>query len=168
MTAILRALELMQGKALNVDIYVLFSTQEETGSAGAITGVQSICPDYCIAVDVTHGETPDSPKGKCFSIGGGPAIGVGPNMNRRMTQRLIDLAKAEAIDYQLEVMSGHTGTNAWPVQICNEGIATAVLSVPLKYMHTPIEVISRRDLESTAKLLAAFVLDAGKENGYAE
>ena len=168
MTAILRALELLQGQALDVDVYVLFSTQEETGSAGAITAVRSICPDLCVAVDVTHGDTPDSPKGKCFPIGGGPAIGVGPNMNRRLTRRLIDLAKAEKIDHQLEVMSGHTGTNAWPIQVCNEGIATAVLSVPLKYMHTPIEVISRTDLEATAKLLAAFVLDAGKEVGHAE
>lgn len=168
MVSILRALELLREQELCVDLYVLFSTQEETSSAGAITAVNQICPDFCIAVDVTHGETPDSPKEKALKMGGGPAIGVGPNMNRNLTKKLISLAKEETIDYQLEIMAGHTGTNAWPIQICCEGIATAVVSLPLKYMHTPIEVISRTDLESTAKLLAAFAADAGKEGEHAE
>lgn len=167
MASILRALELLLGKELLVDLYILFSTQEETSSAGAITGVNAIRPDICVAVDVTHGETPDSPKEKALKIGGGPAIGVGPNMTRRLTQRLVDLATEKQIDYQLEVMAGHTGTNAWPMQICAEGVATAVVSLPLKYMHTPIEVISCTDLESTARLLAAFVEDAGKEGAHA-
>ena len=165
--AILRALELLQGKELDVDLYVVFSTQEETSSAGAITAVNEIAPDMCVAVDVTHGETPDAPKDKALKMGGGPAVGVGPNMNRALTQKLIQLAKEEQIDCQMEVMAGHTGTNAWPVQICREGIATAVVSLPLKYMHTPIEVISRTDLESTAKLLAALVSAVGKEDGRA-
>lgn len=168
MTAILRALELLQERELDVDLYVLFSTQEETSSAGAITAVNDIKPDICVAVDVTHGQTPDGPKDKTFALGGGPAIGMGPNMSRELTRTLIDLAGQENIDYHIEVMSGHTGTNAWLMQICREGIATAVLSLPLKYMHTPVEVISRTDLESTAKLLAAFAAQAGKEDGHAQ
>lgn len=166
MTAILRALELLQEHELEVDLYVLFSTQEETSSAGAITAVNQICPDICVAVDVTHGQTPDAPKEQTLKIGGGPAIGMGPNMSRALTQRLISLAEREGIDHQVEVMTGHTGTNAWPMQICREGIATAVVSLPLKYMHTPVEVISCTDLESTARLLAAFV--AGEGDGHAE
>ncbi len=167
MTAIVRTLELLQGKELDVDLYVLFSTQEETSSAGAITAVNTIAPDICVAVDVTHGRTPDGPKDKTFDLGGGPAIGTGPNMSRTLTQQLISCARQEGIDHHIEVMSGHTGTNAWPMQICREGIATAVVSLPLKYMHTPVEVISRSDLESTAKLLAAFAANAGKEDGHA-
>lgn len=167
MTAIVRALELLQGQELNVDLYVLFSTQEETSSAGAVTAVNAIAPDICVAVDVTHGQTPDGPKDKTFALGGGPAIGMGPNMSRQLTRTLLDIAGKEKIDHHIEVMSGHTGTNAWPMQICREGIATAVVSLPLKYMHTPVEVISRTDLESTAKLLAAFVAQAGKEDGHA-
>lgn len=167
MTAILYALELLRDKALEVDLYVLFSTQEETSSAGAITAVNRIAPDICVAVDVTHGRTPDGPKDKTFALGDGPAIGMGPNMSRGLTNTLIALAKREEIPCEIEVMSGHTGTNAWPMQICREGIATAVVSLPLKYMHTPVEVISRTDLESTAKLLAAFVREAGKEDGHA-
>lgn len=168
MTAILHALEMLREQNLGVDLYVLFSTQEETGSAGAITAVHAIAPDICVAVDVTHGQTPDGPKDKTFALGGGPAIGMGPNMSRALTQTLIELAKQEGIDHHIEVMSGHTGTNAWPMQICREGIATAVLSLPLKYMHTPVEVVSRTDLESTARLLAAFVAHSGKEDGHAE
>ena len=60
-------------------------------------------------------------------------------------------------------MEGSTGTNGWEMQICNEGIATAVLSVPLKYMHTPVEVLEARDVEDCAQLLAAFAQDLGKE-----
>lgn len=166
-TAILRTLELLQGKELDVELYVLFSTQEETSSAGAITAVNTIAPDICVAVDVTHGRTPDGPKDKTFALGGGPAIGMGPNMSRLLTQQLICLAKQEGIDHHIEVMSGHTGTNAWPMQICREGIATAVVSLPLKYMHTPVEVISRADLESTANLLAVFLTRTEKEGGHA-
>ena len=167
MTAILYALELLRDKPLDVELYVLFSTQEETSSAGAITAVNAIAPDLCVAVDVTHGQTPDGPKDKTFALGGGPAIGMGPNMSRSLTNTLISLAKQEELDYKIEVMSGHTGTNAWPMQICREGIATAVVSLPLKYMHTPVAVISCTDLETTAKLLAAFVCHAGKEDGNA-
>lgn len=163
MAAILYALELLQGQELDVDLYVLFSTQEETSSAGAITAVNDIAPDICVAVDVTHGRTPDGPKDKTFALGGGPAIGMGPNMSRSLTKLLVSLAKQEKLDYEIEVMSGHTGTNAWPMQICREGIATAVVSLPLKYMHTPVEVISRADLEATARLLASFVRSGGKE-----
>lgn len=168
MTAILHALELLRGQELDVDLYVLFSTQEETSSAGAVTAVNAIAPDICVAVDVTHGRTPDGPKDKTFALGSGPAIGMGPNMSRWLTRELIDLARQEKLEYNIEVMSGHTGTNAWPMQICREGVATAVVSLPLKYMHTPVEVISRTDLESTAKLLAAFVRRAGKEAGHAQ
>ena len=65
--------------------------------------------------------------------------------------------------YQLEVMSGHTGTNGWEMQISREGVATAVLSLPLKYMHSPIEVLSIKDMEAVAALLAAFAKNLGKE-----
>lgn len=163
--ALLRTVELLSGQALNVDLYVLGSTFEEVlGSAGARTAVYSIEPTWCVAVDVTHGETPDAPKDQVFKMGGGPAIGLGPNMTRWMSQRLKALAKENNIPYQLEVMGGNTGTNAWPIQICREGIPTALVSLPLKYMHTPIEVLNLEDLENTAQLLAAFVLSLGRED----
>ena len=75
----------------------------------------------------------------------------------------MDKAREKQIPYQLEVMAGHSGTNGWYFQIAREGIATAVLSLPLRYMHTPIETVHRDDLDYTAQLLAAFLEGLGEE-----
>ena len=162
-TVLLRAMELLADKTLDVDVYVMGSTREEISGAGATVGTWAVHPDCCVAVDVTHGRTPDGPADKTFTLGGGPAIGVGPNMTRWMTKRMLDKALAREIPYQQEIMSGHTGTNGWEMQISREGVATSVLSLPLKYMHTPIETLSLSDLEQAARLLAAFTEDLGKE-----
>lgn len=162
-TALLRAAELLQGKELDVDLYILGSVCEEFSGVGAKVGAQAIAPDFCAAVDVTFGRTPDCSKEEAFVMGGGPVVGIGPNMTRWMSRRLLDKAAQEGIAIQKEVMERNSGTNAWPMQIANEGIATAVLSIPLKYMHTPVEVVELSDIEECARLLAAFAVDLGKE-----
>ncbi len=163
--ALLLCAEQLQDAKLDVDVYFMGSTREEVSGAGASCGTFAIAPDFCVAVDVTHGETPDvrDPKDRTFPLGGGPVIGVGPNMTRWMTKRLRDKAEALDMPYQLEVMTGDTGTNAWGMQIAREGVATAVVSLPLRYMHTPVEVLDREDLEKLGRLLRAFTLDIGKE-----
>lgn len=160
---LLDVLERLRGKELNVDLYVLGSTQEETHSSGAVTAAYDLAPRMCVAVDVTHGDSPDASKHETFKLGGGPVIGVGPNCARSLSERLKELAKAGDIPFQIEVMSGSSGTNAWPIQISREGVATAVLSIPERYMHTPLEVVHRKDLKDMAKLLAAFAEDLGEE-----
>lgn len=160
---LLRAAELLRDKELDVELHILGSTREEVSGAGAVVGTWAVAPDFCVAVDVTHGKTPDGPADKTFELGGGPAIGVGPNMTRWMTERMIAKAREHSIPYQLEIMSGHTGTNGWEMQISREGVATSVLSLPLKYMHTPVETLSLADMEGVAQLLAAFVEHLGKE-----
>ena len=162
---LLRALELLQGEELDVDVYILGSVREETNGAGALTATFALDPDWCVATDVTFGFTPDCPRDKCVKMGGGPAIGVGPGMTRWMTERMIEKAKAGEIPHQLEIMEGNTGTNGWGMQTVREGIATAVVSLPEKYMHTPVEVVKLSDVEATARLLAAFAKDLGKEAG---
>ena len=82
---------------------------------------------------------------------------------RHVLKRALAKAKERQIPYQLEVMSGHTGTNGWEMQISREGVATSVLSLPLKYMHSPIEVLSLADMEQVAALLVAFTEGLGKE-----
>jgi endoglucanase len=77
-------------------------------------------------------------------------------MTRWMTERMVTLAKEREIKYHLEVMEGHTGTNGWEMQITREGIATCVVSLPLRYMHTPVEVLDLGDVEAVSALLAAF------------
>ena len=160
---LLRAAELLRDKELDVELHILGSTREEVSGAGAVVGTWAVAPDFCVAVDVTHGKTPDGPADKTFELGGGPAIGVGPNMTRWMTERMIAKAKEHGIPYQMEIMSGHTGTNGWEMQISREGVATSGLSLPLKYMHTPVETLSLADMEGVAQLLAAFVENLGKE-----
>ncbi|MEA4932145.1 MAG: M42 family peptidase [Lawsonibacter sp.] len=160
---LLDTVEQMKDVPLDVDLYVLGSTQEETHSTGAITAAYGIAPDLCVAVDVTHGDSPDASKDKTFPLGGGPVIGVGPNCTCWMSKRLERKAKELGVEVQVEVMAGSSGTNGWPLQISREGVATAVLSVPLRYMHTPIETVHRTDLEDTAKLLASFVEGIGEE-----
>ena len=161
--ALLRAAELLKDQALDVDLYLMGSTREETGGAGAMVGTFALEPDCCVAVDVTHGRTSDSGGAYTFALGGGPAIGVGPNMARWMTRRMVDKAKAKGIPYQLEVMEGSSGTNGWHMQISREGVATAVVSLPLKYMHSPVEVVDLGDVERLAALVAAFVESLGEE-----
>lgn len=161
---LLDVMERLKERELNVDIYVLGSTQEEVSSAGAITAAYGVAPDLCVAVDVTHGTTPDAKNEETYPLGDGPVVGVGPNCVRWMSDRLTAVAKQLEIPSQLEVMSGHSGTNAWPLQISREGVATAVLSLPLRYMHTPLEVCARKDLDDTARLLAAFVESLNEED----
>ncbi len=160
---LLRTAELLQGKELPCDLYILGSGTEETGGGGADTGVYAIAPDACVAVDVTFGDTPDSPRDKTMKLGEGPAVGYGPCMDRAMSARLSALAEKEGIPHQFEIMSSVSGTNGDVFQTAREGIPTAVLSLPQRYMHTPVEVVDTEDMEHTARLLAAFVLDWGKE-----
>lgn len=163
--ALLRAAEMLQDIVLDVDLYIMGSTREETGGSGALVGSFAVQPDCFIAVDVTHARTPDGPKDETFPAGKGPVIGIGPNMTRWMTNRLIEKAEQNGLEWIPEVMTGHSGTNAWRVQTAREGIATGVVSLPLKYMHSPVETLNLNDLEAVASLLAAFVKNLGREGG---
>ncbi|MBR2667237.1 MAG: M20/M25/M40 family metallo-hydrolase [Oscillospiraceae bacterium] len=158
---LLRTAELLAEQKLNVDLYFMGSVQEEISGGGAAAGIFGIDPDWAVAADVTHGRTPDAETTHTLLMGGGPAIGVGPNMNRAMTEELKTLARERNIPFQLEIMSGNTGTNAWGMQVAREGYATAVVSLPLKYMHTPAEVVRWDDMENTARLLAAYAETRG-------
>lgn len=162
---LLRTAQLLQEVSLDVDLYFMGSTREETNGGGALTGSFALAPDCFVAVDVTHARTPDGPKEGTFPAGGGTVIGLGPNITRWMSDRLTAKAQEKELPYALEVMTGHSGTNAWRVQTAREGIATAVVSLPLKYMHTPVETLDLADLETSAALLAAFVTDLAKERG---
>ena len=160
---LLDAAERLRGRELDADIYFLGSVQEETHSTGAVTAAYGLAPDFCVAVDVTHGDSPDAPREKTFPLGKGPVIGLGPNCTRWMSRRLEAKARELELPVQYEVMAGSSGTNAWPMQTVREGIATAVLSVPLRYMHTPIETVHLDDLAHTAQLLSAFAEGIGEE-----
>ncbi len=161
-TAILLALDTLNNESLEFDLFVMGSTQEEVGTRGATAGVFSIAPDYAVAIDVTHAHTPDADSDKTLKFKGGPAIGYGPSMNRKMSRAMTAIANDNNIPNQMEVMSGHTGTNGWPIYVSREGIPTSVLSIPIKYMHSPCETMAICDLENTAQLLAEFLKNPGR------
>lgn len=156
---VLQTLENLQAVELPYDLYCMFSAQEELGMRGAPAGVYGIDPDYAVVLDVTHGKTPDAQSVTVMDLDRGPAIGIGPNMTHAMTMALKKTAEREQIPYQMEVMHGTSGTDAWPIQIARGGIATAVLSLPLRYMHGPFEVISLNDAQAVTDLLTAFLKD---------
>lgn len=159
---IIKAMEAVRDDDLGVNVCCLISTQEEVGMRGAIAGAFGVHPDYAIAIDVTHGATPDAPKHKTLEMGKGAAIGLGPNCTRRLTDEIVAVAEEEKLPYQFEVMSGCSGTNGWAIQVSREGVATAIVSLPIKYMHSPIETMRIEDGENIVRLLAAFIRRAGE------
>lgn len=158
LAAILHAVDMLKGKKLAVDIVVVASTQEELGCRGAAVAGYKVNPDWAIVVDVTHATTPGADKSSVFDAGSGAAIGVGPNMTKKMSDALIGVAKDKKITHTIEVCAGSSGTNAWTLQTVREGIATGLLSIPLKYMHTPVETVKKNDIEAVAKLICEFAL----------
>ena len=154
---VLQVMEDLKGEDLPCDIAVMLSAQEEVGLRGAAPGAFRLAPDWCIAVDVTHARTPDAPKEETFEAGKGCTVGVGPNANRALTAAIIEVGKTQGIPFSVEVMPKSSGTNGWAIQITRQGVATAIVSVPVKYMHSPVETASLADAESAAALITAFV-----------
>lgn len=157
--AVLRALELVKDKALHSEITVMFSAQEEVGERGAKIGAFDIEPDIAIAVDVSFALTADDSEVKCGKLGGGCMIGYSPVLDRGLSQTFKEIAEKRGLPYQIEVMSGTTGTNADRFSVNKGGAKAVTLSIPLKYMHTPVEVISLSDVENTARLIAAYITE---------
>ncbi|MDP4108729.1 MAG: M42 family peptidase [Bacillota bacterium] len=155
--ALLIALERLYNAERKANIIIQGSVMEEKNLHGALTGAYRTMPDCAIAVDVTHAKTPDAPAGKTFAAGGGAMIGMGPNLQRKLTKELIRIAEEKSIPHDFEVMEGSTGTNAWAMQIVSTGIPCALLSIPLKYMHTPVETVCFSDIEAVADLICEFI-----------
>lgn len=160
---LLAAEQLAKEPELPCNVTVYFSGQEERSGRGAKLAALNEKPDYAIAVDVTfgmaHGESPS----ECMTPGKGPAIGISPVLSREMSDRLIETAKRADIPYQIEVMNGKTGTDADSLALAPGGCEAATVSVPLRYMHTPVEVIAVSDIEKTAHLLIEYAKECGRE-----
>jgi len=165
-SSVLALVEIMKQLSVrkhDADIYFVATVQEEVGAAGAEIAAYNINPDMAVVIDVCHGEMPDCPKEETYALGKGPAIGVGPILHRNLYRKLVDLAKEENIPYQIDVEPGSTGTEAWDVQVSRSGIPTALLSIPARYMHTPVEVVDINDIKNTGKLAAHFAGMSDKE-----
>jgi len=158
-TAVLYALKLLKESGNSAyNVAVTFSSQEELGSRGSQISSYNVDPEFAIVVDVSYGMSPGCPERKCGKLDGGPMIGYAPALDRNMFERLKKTAADKNIPYQLEIMNRDTGgTNADVISLIKGGVKTALVSIPLRYMHTPIETVSVADIENTARLIAAFM-----------
>ncbi len=150
-------------------LYSVATVQEEIGLRGAQTSAYGIDPLVGIALDVTCAtDHPDTDKRKegDIKIGGGPVITRGANVNPVVFDRLLSAAKKTGIPYQVSASPGGTGTDANAIQLTRAGVATGLISVPQRYMHTSTEVLSLDDLDHAVKLLTEFVLSVDKKTSF--
>jgi len=164
--AITLALEHLSHMRHGWDVFAVATAQEETGLKGAITAAYGIAPDLAIALDVTFGKHPGVSEPGVWPLGEGPTIGIGPNFHPRLAARLREVAEAHEIPYKLDPLPGASGTDAWAIQVSREGVPTALIGIPLRYMHQPVEMLAAQDVERAGRLLAFFI--AGLETDFLE
>jgi tetrahedral aminopeptidase len=166
---VIETLRLLHGRQFNACVIGVSTVQEEIGLRGATASAFSSEADVGIALDVAHGtDTPEIEKKKAgdFHVGKGPMIFRGANINPRVFELLVTAAEQEKIPYQVASAARGTGTDANPMQLSRGGMATGLLSVPLRYMHTPNELLSLGDLADTARVLAAFCARLAKDQDF--
>jgi len=164
--ALTLALEQLSAMRHEWDVFAVATVQEETGLKGAVAAAYGIAPDAAIALDVAFGKHPGVSDTDAFPVGEGPTIGIGPNFHPRLVARLKEVAQSHEVPYNLEPIPGRSGTDAWAIQVTREGIPTALVGVPLRYMHQPVETLAVQDVERAGRLLAAFA--AGLEEDFLE
>lgn len=158
--AVLEAGRLLAKAETQCEVHVVATVQEEIGLRGARTAAFGIEPDVGIAVDVTFAT--DHPnvgsvvnQEGVVKIDGGPVVTRGPNINPKLFDLIVKTAKAEKMPIQIVAEARGTGTDANAIQLNRAGVATALISIPLRHMHSPCELISLKDLEAVSALLAA-------------
>lgn len=150
-----------QREKLQAAVFLVSAVQEEVGLRGARTAAYEVNPRIAIAVDVTY--TSDHPGTSAKEIGevnlnGGPVISLGGNINPRVYQLLLHAADEAGIAYQLDPQASGTGTDTDVIQVVRGGVATGLLSIPCRYLHTGSEIVSLKDIDQVAEVIARFVL----------
>jgi endoglucanase len=149
-------LENLKGRQTSWDIWAVATVQEEVSLFGAFTSAFELRPSLAVAIDVTFASGPGSPETKTFPLGKGITLGWGPNIHPVLYRKFKELADRLEIPYKMEPLPTHSGTDAFGLQIAAEGTPTMVISIPLRYMHTPVEMVAMKDIERAGRLLAEF------------
>ncbi|MCL2323623.1 MAG: M20/M25/M40 family metallo-hydrolase [Oscillospiraceae bacterium] len=149
--------ENLKGYNLNHNIYFTATTQEEIGSKGAVTSSYEIKPSLGIIVDVTFGITEDVGEDYGFPLGKGPVIFIGSRIDKQLTKLLQDTFAKYKHEYNIEVGPGTSGTDADVIQLANEGTPCVVIFIPVRYMHSCVEVVNLKDIEALGFMLAMFL-----------
>jgi putative aminopeptidase FrvX len=145
---------------LAAKVVAVGTTQEEIGVRGAATSAFAVAPHYGIAIDVSNAtDFPDADNKRfgSFKMGGGAIICRGPQLNPIVSEALIQVAEKENIPYQLEAERGLIGNDSRSIQVAGPGVATGSIGLPLRYMHTPSEMVDLEDVEACVKLLVAYI-----------
>lgn len=160
--ALTLALEALTAKRHAWDVWFAATVQEELGYAGGRTSAFALRPDLAVVVDVTYGKGAGSNGWQFFPLDGGPTLGIGPHIHPFLLRRLRALAEELEIPYAIEPMPEDSLTETNAIQLSRGGVATAVVSIPIRYMHTPVEVAALADIQRAARLLTEFAarLDA--------
>jgi tetrahedral aminopeptidase len=149
----------LAGEKIAANVYSVSSVQEEVGLRGARTSAFGIDPHVGIAIDVTHAtDYPGMNKNQLGDVAleKGPTIAVGANINPKVFELLKKAGDNAKVKYQIEAAPRGTGTDANAIQVNRSGVAAGLISIPNRYMHTPNEVISFKDLDGAVKLLSEF------------
>ncbi len=160
--AMVECLDLLKNYRLGCTVIFCASVQEEIGGVGSMVASYSVEPDIALAIDVTHGVTPGAPQFKAIEMDK-VAITRGGNIHEKVFAMLQASAEEQNIGYETEVMMGMSGTDAWEMQVSRGGVATGILSPPLRYMHTSVETLSLDTLKNCAKVLAGMIKNIGPD-----
>lgn len=164
--AILECFKVLNQISHEADVYGVATVQEEVGLRGAITSTYGIVPDVGIAIDVGFGDSPGLPESDTIKLGQGPGIAIGPHVHPKVYSRMVETAREWNINFSIDPSPSPGGTDAYAIQVARAGVATILLSIPLRYMHTPIETLDYEDVKKTGRLMAMFI--AGLDNEFVE
>lgn len=164
--ALTHCLDILQSRKHAWDVWAVATVQEEETLGGALTSAFALNPQIAVAIDVTFAKGPGTPDDDAYPLGEGITLGWGPNIHPGIYKACKDVADKLEIPYKLEPLPRGSGTDGMALQVAREGIPTMVISIPLRYMHTPVEIISMKDVKRTGRLLAEFI--TGLETDFME
>ncbi len=150
------ALEALTQRTHAWDIYAVATVQEEVGTKGALVSAYGVEPHLALALDCTFAQQANDSGTGTYEMNKRVYLGIGPNFHPGLLSDLRQVAEREEIPVGLDPAPGHSGTDAWAIQVAREGVPTALVEVAVRYMHQPIETVALRDVERAARLLAAF------------
>jgi endoglucanase len=154
--AVTYCLQELKTRKISWDVWAVATVQEEETYGGAMTSPFQIRPSLAVAIDVTFASGPGSPPHRTFPLGKGVALGWGANIHPALYETFKTLAERLEIPYKIDIMPRMSGTDAVALQVVAEGIPTMVISIPLRYMHTPVEMVTMKDIMRVGRLLAEF------------
>jgi putative aminopeptidase FrvX len=155
--AVTLCLQALKSSSHTWDVWATATVQEEIDYIGAYTSAFQLRPDLAIAVDVTFAQGPGVNNWEAFELGKGVTFGHGPNIHPYLFKEFEELAERLEIPYTAEIMPKSSGTDGMATQVTAEGILTFVLSIPVRYMHSPVEMVALKDIRRAGRLLAEFI-----------